>query len=215
MARQRDQRAANVAYYWRNREMELSRVRIRQASAVEFCESCAESPVQTVAAVLRPIRWTLTTAIRRRNRSTSWQVAQCSSRHSDSWPKSQNATSSVPTAIGLGHRCSTGNTLRPGITLAARQKTSSGTARIGVAKQRCSISFVRQHALIAVSDSRRVAMDFDHRPGTTKTERVTGMIGRAGTPRILAEAAKCDIVCANCHRERTYARRTRRFDQRE
>jgi hypothetical protein len=26
--------------------------------------------------------------------------------------------------------------------------------------------------------------------------------------RMLAEAAKCDIVCANCHRLRTFQRRT-------
>ena len=33
------------------------------------------------------------------------------------------------------------------------------------------------------------------------------MIGRSGTERILAEVAKCDIVCANCHRARTFGRR--------
>src|SRR5712691_7309094 len=51
-------------------------------------------------------------------------------------------------------------------------------------------------------------MQFDHRDPTTKTHLVTRMIGHAGTPRILAEVAKCDIVCANCHRQRTYLRRT-------
>jgi hypothetical protein len=34
------------------------------------------------------------------------------------------------------------------------------------------------------------------------------MIGRAGTARILEEVAKCDIVCANCHRRRTFDRRS-------
>jgi hypothetical protein len=34
------------------------------------------------------------------------------------------------------------------------------------------------------------------------------MIGRAGTARILAEVRKCDIVCANCHRARTFRRRS-------
>lgn len=52
------------------------------------------------------------------------------------------------------------------------------------------------------------AMDFDHRDPSTKQAAVTRMIGRAGTARILDEVAKCDIVCANCHRLRTFARRS-------
>jgi hypothetical protein len=31
------------------------------------------------------------------------------------------------------------------------------------------------------------------------------MVGRATIEAILAEVAKCDIVCANCHRLRTMA----------
>ena len=54
------------------------------------------------------------------------------------------------------------------------------------------------------------AMDFDHQDPRTKNQGVTRMVGRAGISRILAEAAKCDIVCANCHRLRTYLRRERR-----
>ena len=51
-------------------------------------------------------------------------------------------------------------------------------------------------------------MQFDHRDPATKTHFVSRMIGRASTARILAEVAKCDIVCANCHRQRSYTRRT-------
>ena len=50
-------------------------------------------------------------------------------------------------------------------------------------------------------------MDFDHRVPSGKRQAVSRMIGRAGTATILAEVAKCDIVCANCHRDRTYRRR--------
>jgi hypothetical protein len=59
------------------------------------------------------------------------------------------------------------------------------------------------------------AMDFDHRPGETKRAVVTQMIGRSGLARIFAEAAKCDIVCANCHRRRTFLRRSQRHSERE
>jgi hypothetical protein len=50
-------------------------------------------------------------------------------------------------------------------------------------------------------------MDFDHRDPLTKLRAVTRMIV-GGTDRMLVEAGKCDIVCANCHRLRTFKRRS-------
>jgi len=50
-------------------------------------------------------------------------------------------------------------------------------------------------------------MQFDHRDPATKTYEVTRIITRARSV-ILAEIAKCDIVCTNCHRDRTHRRRT-------
>lgn len=53
-----------------------------------------------------------------------------------------------------------------------------------------------------------VCMDFDHRPGETKIVEVSHLANRIASPeRIRAEIAKCDLVCANCHRLRTEARR--------
>lgn len=50
------------------------------------------------------------------------------------------------------------------------------------------------------------AMDFDHRPGETKAFNVASIT--TGTrDKILSEIAKCDLVCSNCHRIRTYNRR--------
>src|SRR5947209_7133397 len=51
-------------------------------------------------------------------------------------------------------------------------------------------------------------MDFDHRGEEEKVGNVATLIRRAGMSkkRILAEIAKCDIVCSNCHRIRTYAK---------
>jgi hypothetical protein len=51
------------------------------------------------------------------------------------------------------------------------------------------------------------AMDFDHRNPETKRSGVTRMVGRAGLASILREVDGCDIVCANCHRDRTRRRR--------
>jgi hypothetical protein len=50
-------------------------------------------------------------------------------------------------------------------------------------------------------------MEFDHRDPATKRAGVSRMLGHAGLDRILAEVAQCDIVCVNCHRNRTYRRR--------
>ena len=53
-------------------------------------------------------------------------------------------------------------------------------------------------------------MEFDHVRG----KKVNG-VGRMLTNsmvRLVAEIAKCDLVCANCHRERTFTRKGYRSD---
>ena len=52
-----------------------------------------------------------------------------------------------------------------------------------------------------------VAMDFDHRVHTDKIKNIgTMMVKNWSLDRIKTEIEKCDIVCANCHRIRTYFR---------
>jgi len=50
-------------------------------------------------------------------------------------------------------------------------------------------------------------MHFDHRPGEKKDFEIGFAVRGYSRTRILAEIAKCDLVCANCHAVRTYRRR--------
>lgn len=52
-----------------------------------------------------------------------------------------------------------------------------------------------------------VCMDFDHRPGTIKSFGIGSSGFKKTREEVLAEIAKCDIVCANCHRLRSYRER--------
>lgn len=49
-------------------------------------------------------------------------------------------------------------------------------------------------------------MDFDHRDRRTKIAGINQMINlhSYSKDKILIEINKCDLVCANCHRIRTY-----------
>jgi hypothetical protein len=51
------------------------------------------------------------------------------------------------------------------------------------------------------------ALDFDHRPGTEKLITIGGQLKSGTWQSVLDEIAKCDVVCANCHRHRTKLRR--------
>ena len=52
------------------------------------------------------------------------------------------------------------------------------------------------------------AMDFDHRPGTVKKYNVGSMFAHHYSRELIeSELAKCDLVCANCHRVRTRDRK--------
>lgn len=51
-------------------------------------------------------------------------------------------------------------------------------------------------------------MDYDHLPQHEKTTEVSAMVHNTfSRRRILEEIAKCELVCSNCHRVRTKARR--------
>jgi hypothetical protein len=52
------------------------------------------------------------------------------------------------------------------------------------------------------------ALDFDHLDPSTKIAAVSAMVYslRKSWPEIESEIAKCEVVCANCHRIRTLER---------
>ena len=49
-------------------------------------------------------------------------------------------------------------------------------------------------------------LDFDHTRGN-KVSNIGQMLDYFSMEDILKEVAKCDIVCSNCHRTRTYQRK--------
>lgn len=50
------------------------------------------------------------------------------------------------------------------------------------------------------------ALDFHHRDKATKSENIARMCDKARTEKAIAtEIAKCDVICANCHRKLHYA----------
>ncbi len=51
------------------------------------------------------------------------------------------------------------------------------------------------------------ALEFDHRDPSTKVTEITTLLGHKWET-IMAEVEKCDLVCSNCHRIRTWNRWT-------
>ncbi len=49
-------------------------------------------------------------------------------------------------------------------------------------------------------------MDFDHRDPSKKLYLISRIARIKSVSKILAEIEKCDLVCSNCHRERTFGK---------
>jgi hypothetical protein len=201
----RDQRPANVAYYRRNRESEIARVQVRQRGTVELLRELRERPCMDCGG--------------------SFEPHQMDFDHRDGATKSFRLTSGDallrPTAVILDeaakcdvvsancHRIRTWQRHR------VRPPAAPGASRYLDRKRtnwRRQATILDRCRAVPCSDCGEryppCAMDFDHRDPSTKRAAVTRMIGRAGTQRLLDEIAKCDIVCANCHRLRTLRRRS-------
>lgn len=50
-------------------------------------------------------------------------------------------------------------------------------------------------------------MDLDHRDPNEKCGNIDKFINLGSWKKLLAEIEKCDVVCANCHRERTWGKK--------
>lgn len=51
-------------------------------------------------------------------------------------------------------------------------------------------------------------MDLDHRPGEVKLYEPARLVSSGSRVKFEQEIAKCDVVCSNCHRQRTFDRKT-------
>ena len=201
----RDQRPANVAYYRRNREFEIARVRVRQQGTIDLLREMRSDPCMDC-----------------RGRFAAHQM---DFDHRDPTVKRFRLTSGgamLRSAAAIREEaakcdvvCANCHRIRTQRRRAATGREPHGTSA-GIERRRA-----RWRAQARMLDGLRqrpcadcggayppCAMDFDHRDPASKRSGVTRMIGRAGTTRILEEVAKCDIVCANCHRLRTFARRS-------
>jgi hypothetical protein len=49
-------------------------------------------------------------------------------------------------------------------------------------------------------------LEFDHLPGYKKVDNVYRVLKKYGVESAWMEIEKCDVVCANCHKTRTYDR---------
>jgi hypothetical protein len=66
------------------------------------------------------------------------------------------------------------------------------------------IQFLRSHPCVDCGEDDVLVLEFDH--VAEKSFQITAAITYRSWADILVEIAKCDVVCANCHRRRTAER---------
>lgn len=65
------------------------------------------------------------------------------------------------------------------------------------------LRYLSAHPCVDCGIANPVVLEFDHRDPDLKLMDVATMMMSRRWPRVLAEIAKCDVRCANCHRRRT------------
>lgn len=199
----RDQRATNRDYYHRHRTREIARVRVRQDATRDYLRGLRETPCMDCGGVFEPYQMDFDhrDADTKAFRVTEGR-AMLASR--------ARLVLEVRKCDVVCANCHRIRTLRRDDPSARRVVASALLVRKRAywhAQARLLDGIKDQPCADCGGRFPSCAMDFDHRDPGAKRIAVSRMIGRAGTATIMAEVAKCDIVCANCHRVRTYRRR--------
>ena len=206
MPGRRCQRATNVAYYARNRDAEIRRVRDRQNATVAFLRDLRRVPCLDCGQRFEPYQMDFDH--REPTTKSFWVTTGRASLMSRERLLAEIAKCDIVCANC--HRMRTQIQQRE--RLAALGPSAAKSRYIAAARERWRAHGRLLDRLKDVpcadcrGQFRSCAMDFDHRDPTTKRSAVARLVSQS-VDRILAEVAKCDIVCANCHRARTFRRR--------
>lgn len=74
------------------------------------------------------------------------------------------------------------------------------------AEKKAILDEARKGGCVRCEESHPSCLDFHHRDPTTKDADIATM-RRFSVKRLLGEIAKCDVLCANCHRKHHYNER--------
>ncbi|MBI2780962.1 MAG: hypothetical protein HYX55_04080 [Chloroflexi bacterium] len=207
MRAERDQRANNVAYYAANRAREIERVTRRQAATTAFLRELRDVPCADCGGRFAPHKMDFD------HRDPSEKSFRLSAAAAALKSREQLLveTAKCDVVCANCHRLRTRRQHR--VRLEARLPSELPQTVDKRWRWRYHADLLERLRSVPCTDCggrfSQCAMDFDHRDPSSKVSGVTRMIGRASIERILAEAAKCDIVCVNCHRLRTFERRSR------
>lgn len=105
---------------------------------------------------------------------------------------------------GLQAWCSLCQDMHYRLRYIAERKSYAATTKRGARRHKLHLIALKSGPCVDCGGSfAPCQMDFDHLPGMPKLFNVA----EAGGPiKASSEAAKCDLVCANCHRLRTWKR---------
>lgn len=88
---------------------------------------------------------------------------------------------------------------------AYQERARECDARVRAEGRRIVLEHLRANPCIDCGEADPVVLEFDHRDPATKRFEIGGAVRTrpVSVKRLLAEIAKCDVRCANCHRRRT------------
>lgn len=205
----RDQRPYNVRYYRLNRQQEIDRVTRRQHATIEFLRDLRRVPCQECGERFEPHQMDFDHRDpAAKSFGLTWSRAMLAPR--------QRLLDEIAKCDVICSNCHAVRTYALQADRRAERKANGTCVDTPRRHRQRLVEGVRRDFILALRDrpcldcGRRYPpfiMQFDHREPAAKRFLVCQSWLKSEAT-ILAEAAKCDIVCSNCHRDRTFRRRT-------
>ncbi|MEK6208432.1 MAG: hypothetical protein AABM32_12420 [Chloroflexota bacterium] len=203
-----DQHLYNVSYYAEHRDEEIERVRVRQTATLEFLRDLRRRPCEDCGRSFPP--WVMDFD-HRDPKTKSFALAA-----GHALLKARDVLiaeiAKCDVVCANCHAIRTFNWIKAEDVFASRAAGKSRYVARKAANREAHRNLLAESRTVPCLDCGRTfpffVMQFDHRDPSEKKYMVSQMVGRVGRDTILAEVAKCDVVCTNCHRDRSYLRRS-------